>query len=86
LYTRTPVGHQLFPLPKHDVIARHGNIETGGCLDFRGRKFGEPFELKYQASTPVIFKPNDFWSIRGPGVIVQHPETTDSVWLMKLPN
>jgi hypothetical protein len=52
----------------------------------KARKFGDPFELKYQATAPVNLRPDDYWSIRGPGVIVQHQETSNSVWLMTLPD
>jgi hypothetical protein len=54
-------------------------------FDPRARGSGEPFEVKFAPGSQVVPKPDDGWEVRGPGLVLTRPETTSSVWLMKLP-
>jgi Tol biopolymer transport system component/tRNA A-37 threonylcarbamoyl transferase component Bud32 len=46
----------------------------------------EPYEVKFVPGSAMILKPDDDWTVRGPGLVFSRQETgTPSVWLMKLP-
>ncbi len=57
----------------------------GTQFDSNTRTFSQPFEVKFPAGSPVEWKPDDAWAIRGPGLVFTRQEPHGSVWLMKLP-
>jgi hypothetical protein len=54
-------------------------------FDPQKAKFSEPREVKFVPGSPVTFKPDDDWAVRGPGLAFSPQEYAGSVWLMKLP-
>ena len=59
-----------------------GDRFTG--MRFDGRRFGEPFPLRFAPGSVTIGK-DDHWWVRGPGIAFVHVEAQRSVWLMKAP-
>jgi len=47
--------------------------------------FDEPHEVKFLPGSAVTLKPDDFWMVRGPGLVFSREVENASVWLMKLP-
>ena len=48
--------------------------------------FSEPHEVNFVPGSTVTLKPDDDWTVRGPGLVFSRQETgNSSVWLMKLP-
>jgi hypothetical protein len=55
-------------------------------FDSRRKSFSEPREVKFVPGSAVTLKPDDDWTVRGPGLVFSRRETgNSSVWLMKLP-
>jgi len=56
-------------------------------FDPKTADFSEPHEVKFVPGSSVTPKPDDDWSVRGPGLVFSSQEgATSSVWLMKLPH
>ena len=45
----------------------------------------EPQEVRFLSGSEVTLKPDDDWTVRGPGLVFAHDTTSHSVWLMRLP-
>jgi eukaryotic-like serine/threonine-protein kinase len=46
----------------------------------------QPQEVRFWPGSEVTLKPDDDWTVRGPGLVFDHDNTNPSVWLMKLPH
>jgi len=56
------------------------------AFDSRRKSFSEPHEVVFVPGSAVTLKPDDDWTVRGPGLVFSRQETgNSSVWLMKLP-
>jgi hypothetical protein len=48
--------------------------------------FGEHREVKFVPGSSVTPKPDDDWTVRGPGLVFSSQQgASSSVWLMKMP-
>ncbi len=55
-------------------------------FDPQKKSFSEPEEVKFLPGSAVTLKPDDVWTVRGPGLVFSDDETGNgSVWLMRLP-
>jgi eukaryotic-like serine/threonine-protein kinase len=54
-------------------------------FDPRTKRLGPSFEVKPLPSSEPVPRPDDQWTVRGPGIVFARVETRNSVWLMKLP-
>jgi len=54
-------------------------------FDPKKASFSEPQEVKFMPGSAVTPKPDDYWEVRGPGLVFSREENGSSVWLMKLP-
>jgi len=55
-------------------------------LDPRTASFSEPHEVQFMPDSTLAPKPDDEWTVRGPGLVFSSQQgTSSSVWLMKLP-
>jgi hypothetical protein len=54
-------------------------------FDSHTGRFNEPHEIRLLTSSLVMFKSNDDWRVRGPGLAFSRYARRSSVWLMKLP-
>jgi hypothetical protein len=52
-------------------------------FDPQKASFSEPREVKFLPGSAVTFKPDDIWTVRGPGLVFSRGEYSSSVWLMK---
>ena len=77
LLDSTPKGNFLYFFDGSKLLAMR--------FDPSARRFNPPFEVKFVPGSPVTLKPSDWWAVRGPGLVMEHKETTSSVWLMQLP-
>jgi dipeptidyl aminopeptidase/acylaminoacyl peptidase len=84
--------------PWSDPTAQQNAFPTGNFVYFfEGGKlmavrfdpqrafFSAPQEVKFLPGSAVTPKPDDSWTVRGPGLVFSREETTNSVWLTKLP-
>ncbi len=56
-------------------------------FDPKTASFSEPREVKFVPGSTVTLKPDDDWTVRGPGLVFSSQQgASSSVWLMKLPN
>jgi eukaryotic-like serine/threonine-protein kinase len=46
----------------------------------------EPGDVVLRPGSPVTFKPDDDWVVRGPGLVFSRERLVSSVWLMELPH
>jgi hypothetical protein len=54
-------------------------------FDPKTRTVSAPYEISYLPGSTQTIRPDDPWTIRGPGLVFQRRESTSSVWLMNLP-
>jgi eukaryotic-like serine/threonine-protein kinase len=54
-------------------------------FDSQRANFSEPHEVKFAPGSAVTPKPEDLWTVRGPGLVFSREKDIVSVWLMKLP-
>jgi hypothetical protein len=62
-----------------------GSKLTTVRFDPKTAGFGEPQEVKFVPGSEVTLKPDDDWTVRGPGLVFSRQENVSSVWLMMLP-
>ena len=62
-----------------------GSKLTAIRFDPKTAGFGGPDEVRFLPGSPVTLKPDDDWTVRGPGLVFSRQENVSSVWLMKLP-
>jgi Tol biopolymer transport system component/tRNA A-37 threonylcarbamoyl transferase component Bud32 len=62
-----------------------GSKLTAVHFDPQLASFSEHREVKFLPGSAVMLKPDDVWTVRGPGLVFSHREYSSSVWLMKLP-
>jgi hypothetical protein len=55
-------------------------------IDPKKADLGEPQEVQFVSGSPVTFKPDDRFVVRGPGLVFSRQGTAKSVWLMELPH
>ncbi len=55
-------------------------------FDPKTASFSEPHEVKFVPGSTVALRPDDNWTVRGPGLVFSSQQgASSSVWLMKLP-
>jgi hypothetical protein len=52
----------------------------------KGGELSEPHDVVLRPGSPVTFKPDDDWVVRGPGLVFSRERLVSSVWLMELPH
>jgi hypothetical protein len=74
----SPTGNFFYFFEGPNVMAVHFDPQT--------KRFSEPREVKFVPGSAMTPKPDDSWTVRGPGLVFTRRETgNSSVWLMKLP-
>jgi hypothetical protein len=71
-------GNIFYLFEGSKLMAVRFDPKTGG--------FSEPYEVKFVPGSAVTLKPDDDWTVRGPGLVFSRWEGGSSVWLMKLPH
>jgi eukaryotic-like serine/threonine-protein kinase len=62
-----------------------GSRLMGVRFDPHRAGLSDPQEVRFWPGSEVTLKPDDDWTVRGPGLVFNHDTTNPSVWLMKLP-
>jgi serine/threonine protein kinase len=74
----SPTGNFFYFFEDSKLMTVRADPERGS--------FSEPQEVKFMPGSAVMLKPDDDWTVRGPGLVFSREETaSSSVWLMKLP-
>jgi eukaryotic-like serine/threonine-protein kinase len=71
-------GNIFYLFEGSKLMAVRFDPKTGG--------FSEHYEVKFVPGSAVTLKPDDDWTVRGPGLVFSRWEGGSSVWLMKLPH
>ena len=67
-------GNVFYLFEGSKLMAVRFDPKTGG--------FSEPYEVKFVPGSAVTLKPDDDWTVRGPGLVFSRWEGGSSVWLM----
>jgi dipeptidyl aminopeptidase/acylaminoacyl peptidase len=74
----SPMGDFFYLFEGSKLMAIRFDPKTAGL--------GEPHEVRFLPGSAVTLKPDDEWTVRGPGLVFSRQENvSSSVWLMKLP-
>ena len=53
-------------------------------LDPKQRRVSEPFQVRFAGGSAVEIRPDDNWSVRGSGIVVERVQVNGRPWLLHL--